>query len=117
MQTAKPENGVSRLMFVRKPKDRIPKTLEEAAEKVIADLPGGHQDILARMNDRQFQKFYESIAKFILDDFDLWLGNQELLYSCYSAHPEEKASSDPARIILDRVRKKLHDTAGIVIIT
>ncbi|MEJ2477151.1 MAG: hypothetical protein P8Y40_06575 [Desulfobacterales bacterium] len=67
-------------MFVRKQRYRMPKTLDDAAEKVISDLPGGHQEILSRMTDKQFQRFYEKVAKFILDDFDLWLGNEELLH-------------------------------------
>ncbi|MFO7687456.1 MAG: hypothetical protein R6V60_15340 [Desulfobacterales bacterium] len=104
-------------MFVRKPHHRMPKTLDDAAEKVISDLPGEHQEMLSGMTDDQFQRFYESVAKFILDDFNLWLGNQELLRSCYSIHNRDNASSDPARIILDRVREKLQETAGIVIIT
>jgi hypothetical protein len=104
-------------MFVRKPHHRMPKTLDDAAEKVISDLPGELQEMLSGMTDDQFQRFYESVAKFILDDFDLWLGNQELLRSCYSIHNRDNPSSDPARIILDRVREKLQETAGIVIIT
>ena len=104
-------------MFVRKQRYRMPKTLDDAAEKVISDLPGGHQEILSRMNDKQFHRFYEKVAKFILDDFDLWLGNEELLRSCYSTHPDDNSTCDPAKIILDRVREKLQEIAGIIIIT
>ena len=93
----------------------VPKTIDEAAELLISDLSATHQDILSKLDDQEFDRFYESVAKFVLDDFELWSGNEALLWSCYTNDNDRAA--EPAKIILNRVREMLQEVSGIVIIT
>lgn len=96
---------------------RIPRTVEEAADLLIGDLPVGHQQAVAHMDDADFELFYNSVGKYILDDFEIWNGNEELLRSCYRSAGKRSAGKDPARIILERVREILRAGSGVVIIT
>ncbi len=96
---------------------QMPKTVDEAADRLIADLSVMDQEILSKMDDDEFNRFYEAIAACILDDFNLWTGNDRLLISCYATGRGNNVNDEPARIILKKVKQKLQDTAGIVIIT
>lgn len=95
----------------------IPTTIDEAAELLISDLSARHQEVLSNLDDEGFNRFYESVAKFVLDDFELWSGNHELLRSCYTSDTTVDSVAEPAKIILNRVRELLQETFGIVIIT
>ncbi len=96
---------------------QMPKTVNEAADRLIADLSIMDQEILSKMDDDEFDRFYEAVATCILDDFNLWTGNDRLLISCYAAGERNNGDNEPARIILKKVKQKLQHTAGIVIIT
>ena len=95
----------------------IPKTIDEAAELLISDLSTSHQEVLSNLDDEEFNQFYESVAKFVLDDFELWCGNHALLRSCFTSTATVDSVAEPAKIILNRVREMLQETSGIVIIT
>ena len=101
----------------KKKRFRIPRTVDEAAEILISGLSANHQQALSQMSDEELDRFCESIASYILDDFGLWSGNEDLLQSCYESPSKTGQTRDPAGIILRRVREKLQDTAGIFIIT
>ncbi len=95
----------------------IPRTPNEAAELLLSDLSAGHQKVLSNLDNEEFDLFYEFVAKFILDDFELWSGNDALLHSCYESLPTGDTSAEPAKIILNRVREMLQETCGIGINT
>jgi hypothetical protein len=96
---------------------QMPKTVDEAADRLIADLSIMDQEILSKMDNDEFDRFYEAVAACILDDLALWTGNDQLLISCYAAEERNNGDDEPARIILKKVKQKLQHTAGIVIIT
>jgi hypothetical protein len=104
-------------MYNQHNQSQMPKTVDEAADRLIADLSIMDQEILSKMDDDEFDRFYEAIAACILDDFNLWTGNDRLLISCYAVEKGNKEDDEPARIILKKVKRKLQHTAGIVIIT
>jgi hypothetical protein len=95
----------------------VPKTIDEAAEILISDLSATHQEVLSKLDDQEFDQFYKSVARFVLDDFELWSGNDALLQSCYTYDRTKDAATEPAKIILNRVREMLQEVSGIVIIT
>jgi len=105
------------MMPDKKRRYNIPRTLDEAADLLISDLPLDFQDLLSKMGEEDFNLLYESVGAFILEDFKIWLGNEALLLSCYRESGQQENASDPAKIILNRVREKLQETAGLVIIT
>lgn len=105
------------MMYEKKRRFRIPRTVDEAARLLIADLSAGHQQALAHMDDTDFKRFYNSVGKYILADFEIWSGNEELLGSCYRATRKRSTANDPAWIILERVREILRAASGVIIIT
>jgi hypothetical protein len=110
------KKGSDLMMFEKKKRYTTPRTLDEAADLLIADLPPEYQDLLTKMSEEDFNRLYDSVGGYILDDFKLWLGNEALLVSCYRESGEPEDTSDPARIILNRVREKLQETAGLLIV-
>ena len=110
------KKGSDLMMFEKKKRYTTPRTLDEAADLLIADLPPEYQDLLTKMSEEDFNRLYDSVGGYILDDFKLWLGNEALLVSCYRESGESEDTSDPARIILNRVREKLQEAAGLVIV-
>lgn len=94
-----------------------PRTVDEAAELLISDIPIDQRNVLSRMGEREFMQFYSTVAEFIIEDFKLWTGNEALLNSCFDSVDTEDEHYDPAMIILKKVKQKLQDTDGIIIIT
>ena len=104
-------------MFNQQKRYRVPKTVDEAADLLISDLPASHRDTLAEMSEEDFDQMYALVAGFILEEFDIWTGNDKLLTSCFASENNTENLTDPALIILKRVRQKLVTAHGIVIIT
>ncbi len=101
-------------MFHKKTSLNMPATVEEAAEMLLSDLLMQHLQALSKMTDPDFDRLCDQVAPYLLEEFQLWQGNDALLDSCYSQDDDE---ADPARIILNRVKKILHDFNGFLVIT
>jgi hypothetical protein len=97
-------------------KRALPRTVEEVVDLLIADLPPVEQETLRGLNDEEFGEFYQSVAESIINEFNLWTGNDELLASCLSADPPGSVNHDPSLIILEQMRRRLRGTSGILII-
>lgn len=105
------------MMYEKKTRYQMPKTVDEAAGMLITDLQLNHQDTLSAMSEAQFDRLYESVAPFLIDEFSLWSGNADLLDSCLSQASDALARYDPAWVILNRVREILSAPEGVVIVT
>jgi hypothetical protein len=106
-------------MFERSRKYDLPRTVDEVADLLIADLPAREMITLSHLNREEFVALYESVASYILDEFKIWTGNQPLLDSCLERIFDGDGSggfSDPALVILRRVWEKLQDAEDIVIV-
>jgi len=103
-------------MYDKNTRYRLPRTVDEAAALLISDLKLDHQDALSTMSNEQFNRFYESVAPFLIDEFSLWSGNEPLLDNCLSQATDAQARYDPAWVILSRVRDILSAPEGLVII-
>lgn len=93
----------------------IPKTVNEAAELLLSDLLMQHLHTLSNMTDEDFNMLCDKVAPFLIEEFKLWEGNTELLDSCFSRTDIDE--TDPARIILTRVKQILQDFSGFLVIT
>lgn len=102
-------------MFVKKTKPQMPHTVEEAAELLLSDLLMQHLQTLSKMTEPDFDRLCDRVAPYLLEEFKIWQGNHALLDSCYSQQ-EDDDEIDPARIILKRVKKILHDFNGFLVI-
>ena len=100
-------------MYDRKARYRLPSTVEEAAELLISDLLIQHLQALSEMSDHEFELMCEKVTPYLIDEFQLWQGNNALLASCFKTRDID----DPARIILDRVKKILKEFHGFLLIT
>ena len=102
-------------MFANKEHYRKPKTVNEAAELLISDLLIQHLNALSQMTEREFNQLCDHVTPFLIDEFKIWQGNDDLLDSCYQSDNEQY--EDPARIILNRVRIMLKNFSGFLVIT
>jgi hypothetical protein len=105
------------MMYEKPFKPSLPRTVDEVADLLIADLPPQEMMMLSKMDQNDFLRLYDSVAQYVLDEFKVWTGNEDLLESCMSNVITGVDGTDPAMIILRSVRKKLNDLNEILIIT
>ena len=105
------------MMYEKSNMPSLPQTVDEVADLLIADLPPKEMVTLSRMSENDFLRLYNSVAQYVLDEFRVWTGNDELLESCLARVSDNEDMTDPAMIILRRVWQKLNDFPEILIIT
>jgi hypothetical protein len=93
---------------------RCPQSVDEAAERLISDLLIQHLNALAHMTDEEFNTLCDHVAPFLLDEFEIWQGNDALLESCFRNGDSD--SVDPAQVILKRVKQLLSEFNGYLVI-
>jgi hypothetical protein len=101
-------------MIDRHPKYALPVTVDEAAEVLISDLTTQQMTAMAQMKDPEFDRLCEQLVPYLQHDFRLWTGNERLLSDCFDCTGDH-ASTDPMRIIMDRVRSKLQMLSDVII--
>jgi hypothetical protein len=101
-------------MMDRLQRFKQPATVDEAVEVLISDLTTQQMAALAGMNDVQFDLLCEQLVPYLQHDFRLWTGNDRLLISCFET-VRYNTSTDPMRIIMDRVRSQLRSSSGVLI--
>ena len=75
--------GIEIPMMYEKPfKPDLPRTVDEVANILIADLPPKEMVTLSSMDEHEFLRLYDSVAQYVLDEFKIWTGNEDLLESC-----------------------------------
>ena len=94
---------------------KLPENVDEAAELLLSDLLMQHLHTLSNMTEEDFELLCDRVSPYLLEEFKLWQGNESLLDSCYAETDTEE--TDPARIILNRVKQMLHDFHGFLVIT
>lgn len=94
---------------------KLPESVEEAAEILLSDLLMQHLQSLSKMSTNEFNQLCDKVAPYLIEEFKVWQGNEALLDSCFSK--TSSLETDPARIILDRVKEMLNDFSGFLVIT
>lgn len=102
-------------MFNKKAQYRLPKSVDEAAELLLSDLLLQHLQTLVQMSEDDYDRLCDKLAPYLLEEFRIWQGNNDLLESCYSYCGDETV--DPTRIILNRIKKMIRDFDGFLVIT
>lgn len=102
-------------MMTATERHRYPKTVDEAAQRLISDLLVQQLKALSRMDEAAFDDLCDAVTPTLLDEFEIWQGNDALLTSCYQRCDDDCA--DPARIILKRVKEILRDFNGYLVIS
>lgn len=93
---------------------RQPKTVDEAVDVLISDLTTQQMAAMADMSDVQFDLLCEQLVPHLQHDFQLWSGNEQLLIACFES-VRFNTSTDPMRIIMDRMRSRLRADNGVFI--
>lgn len=102
-------------MIQKQERHRTPSTVNEAAELLLSDLLIQHLHALSRMSDQEFELLCDHVTPYLIDEFKIWQGNDDLLASCYNRTDTD--CDDPARIILNRVKEMLNNFSGFLVIT
>jgi hypothetical protein len=101
-------------MIEKKSDPQAPRTVDEAAQLLLSDLLIQHLQTLSQMAEADFEVLCERVTPYLIDEYKLWQGNDALLDSCFTRNSDE---TDPARIILNRVKEILSDFHGFLVIT
>lgn len=94
-----------------------PRTVQEAIERLISDLPLKDKMTIANMGEADLIKLHANLGKYILDKFGLGSGNEKLAESCltladYPLHDED----DAAAVIVKELWQNLRQTHKLRII-
>jgi hypothetical protein len=96
-------------------RNNLPKSVDEAAELLLTDLLIQHLKTLSNMTEEDFELLCDKVTPHLIDEFKLWSGNNVLLDSCFTKSDSQE--TEPARIILKRVKQMLQDFNGFLLIT
>lgn len=88
-----------------------PRTVDEAIERLISEMPLKDKVFLANMEEEDLISLHPTLGVYIRDNFGLWSGNEELMNSCRSLMGEDKIHEDSAsQLIISKLWQKLRET-------
>ncbi len=88
-----------------------PRTIDEAVDALIAELPLRNKTAIANMKDEELIYLHPTMGRYIGDKFGLWRKNSELLKSCCSFMEVNSLNADDASaIVITRLWRKLKET-------
>ena len=101
----------------RDPTAKPPKTVQEAIEILISNLPLKEKTTIANMSEEELIKLNANLGRYVMDKFGLWSGNEKLVESClelvdYPLHNED----DAAAVIVKELWLKLRQTHKLRIV-
>ena len=94
-----------------------PKTVQEAIEILVSNLPLKEKTTIANMSEEELIKLNANLGRYVMDKFGLWSGNEKLVESCleltdYPLHNED----DAAAVIVKELWLKLRQTHKLRIV-
>ena len=88
-----------------------PRTLDDAVNRLIAELPFRERTKIGNMAEEDLQTLYPTFMPGIRDDFGLWDDNRTLLASCRTAVKDPQLHQDEAGpLIVRKLWEKLQKT-------
>jgi len=91
--------------------EKLPKTVDEAVEKLIKDLPLKDKTTIAKMAEKDLMTLQFTLGSYIGSEFGVWTGNAELLYSCKRASGDVHVDPDHApTVIIEKLWKRLRES-------
>ena len=91
--------------------EKLPKTVDEAVEKLIKDLPLKDKTTIAKMAEKDLMTLQITLGSYIGSEFGVWTGNAELLYSCKRASGDVHVDPDHApTVIIEKLWKRLRES-------
>jgi len=94
-----------------------PRTIDEAVDALIAELPLRNKTAIANMKDEELIYLHPTIGRYIGDKFGLWHKNSELLKPCCSFMEVDSLNADDASAIaITRLWRKLKETHALRVV-
>jgi len=91
--------------------EKLPKTVDEAVEKLIKDLPLKDKTTIANMAEKDLMTLQFTLGSYIGSEFGVWTGNAELLFSCKRAAGDVHVDPDHApTVIIEELWKRLRES-------
>jgi len=88
----------------------LPRTVGEAIERLISEMPLKVKVILANMKEVDLISLHPTLGVYIQGNFRLWSGNEELMKSCRSMMGEDEIHEDSAsQLIISKLWEKLRE--------
>jgi len=95
----------------------IPKTVDEAVEKLISELKLSDRVFIARLKREDLYVLQISLGAHIRQEFGLLAGNRNLIHSCRVVSESDTLTADQGvEIILEALWKELRRTHAIRVI-
>jgi hypothetical protein len=95
----------------------LPKTLQEAVERLVSELSLKDKTAMARMGKDGLPTLYASLGGYIQRRFGLWSGNPELMASCRFASGNKDLNEAEASVhIIKELWKRLRETHGLTVV-
>lgn len=103
------------------PPERIvaqwPKTVEEAVERLISELPLKEKNNIAKMTEEDLVSLNPLLGKYIGNRYGLLSGNKELMASCsFVMGKKDLDKDDASAIIIRKVWEQLKETHALRIV-
>ena len=97
--------------------EKLPKTVDEAVENLIKDLPLKDKTTIAKMAEKDLMTLQITLGSYIGSEFGVWTGNAELLYSCKRASGELQVDPDHApTVIIEKLWERLRESHRLRIV-
>ncbi len=92
-------------------RDDIPRTLDEAIDRLQRELPLKDRVTIANMSADEIDGLRTTLGRYVQRHFGIWEGNPELVQSCRrAAGRPQLAEEEIAALIISRLARKLHKT-------
>jgi len=89
----------------------LPKTVDEAVERLISELPLKERASIANMAEIELNSLNIILGQYIQNNFGLWTGNEDLINSCkFVAGKPDLHPGSASQVIIDQLWKKLRET-------
>ena len=91
-----------------KTKKEWPKSVDEAVERLMAELSAEEKKILKNTPEMELIQYHFGFGMYIRNEFGLWQWNKDLLESCCGGgyyHDPDEASSVIIRALWERLQK------------
>lgn len=98
-------------MFTKPLSSNLPSTIDEAVSILLDDLPLRDRTRMGSLTTEALNSVNKAVGLQITRDFRLWSGNELLLHACLKAMEDTgNENTDPARVIIHAMWKKLQQT-------
>jgi hypothetical protein len=87
-----------------------PRTVEEAVEYLISNLPLKDKIMIAKMPEDELHYLHNTLGQYIRNNFGLWAENWNLMQSCRIRSGRDLSEDECSALIVRELWKKLQET-------